>query len=69
MKTKLKNNGWYSVNDFLPNTGETVLVYIKEISYLSSRVQISPYTKYGFENSPNVTHWKRLPEPPVKFNL
>lgn len=58
---------WISVNDKLPATRKTVLIY-DEYEGISAGYYDSYYAKFrsieDIYRSCNVTHWQPLPEPP-----
>ena len=61
---RLKHDGWISVKERLPRSGDTVLVYYRRgesrgvyiLRYVGRWVMADWHTK--------VTHWQPLPEPP-----
>ncbi|ACA32537.1 DUF551 domain-containing protein [Histophilus somni] len=63
----LEINGWISVKDKLPKSGERVLVYFKNASRDYKSITLSELVDGEFNMSSKlfeVTHWQPLPQPP-----
>ncbi|STO54453.1 Protein of uncharacterised function (DUF551) [Canicola haemoglobinophilus] len=62
-----QNNGWISVKDKLPKSGERVLVYFKNASRDYKSITLSELVDGEFDMGSKlfeVTHWQPLPQPP-----
>lgn len=57
-----KQSGWISVEERLPERGESVLVYSSKDNPIVECRDLVTYMRMG--NYAGVTHWMPLPEPP-----
>lgn len=64
----LDKENWISIEDRLPNAGDTVLAYVKhnysDDGFRAYRVYEFDEYFLGMGNLCEVTHWQPLPEPP-----
>jgi hypothetical protein len=51
----------------MPDIGQFVIVYTKNLVFTKTHYRVTEFTKYGFEVE-NVTHWILLPKPPEVEN-
>lgn len=59
-----ENNGWISVEDRLPDNGESVLVYTGALPRIAHYVGGVFFDAYAEFDGHIVTHWQTLPKPP-----
>ena len=60
-----KVDGWISIDDKLPEIGQSVFVYLSDKGFQEVPYLVTKFDKYGF-NISNVTHWKHLSPPNIK---
>lgn len=58
-------NGWISVEDRLPNTGQKVIVWEANKKKIDVNEFAGKYEGWYYRND-NITHWQPLPEPPER---
>ena len=62
-----ENNGWISVDDKLPDNGDSVLVYTGGLPRVAHYVGGLLFDAYAEFNDKIITHWQPLPLPPTEM--
>jgi hypothetical protein len=62
----VKNNGWYSTFEYMPEFGQDVLVYYNGKITVDKRIKIDSYGSHvdRFQKVPKASHWHTLPLTP-----